>query len=64
MDFKSTNFVFFKKHSDLHQSVMFRINPFVPNTPFLYPLKTCFQGVEKGRIGDEYNMLTQNYFFC
>ena len=35
------------------------INPFVPNTPFLYPLKTsenltvfwCIHGVEKGCIG-------------
>ena len=34
------------------------INPFVPNAPFLYRLKTsenrkvfCFQGVEKGCIG-------------
>ena len=34
-------------------------NPFVPNAPFLYPMKTpenlmvflCFQGVEKGCIG-------------
>ena len=37
-------------------------NLFVPNAPFLYPLKTsekrtvcwCFQGVEKGCIGDEW----------
>ena len=37
------------------------LNPFVPNAPFLYPLKTseshkvfwCFQGVEKGCIGKE-----------
>ena len=37
-------------------------NPFVPNAPFLYPLKTsenltvfwCFQGVEKGCIGNEW----------
>ena len=36
-------------------------NPFVPNAPFLYPLKTsenltvfgCFQGVEKRCIGKE-----------
>ena len=35
------------------------INPFIPNAPFIYPLKTpenltvfwCFQGVEKGCIG-------------
>ena len=38
------------------------INPFVPNWPFLYPLKTsenrkvfwCFQEIEKGRIGKEW----------
>ena len=32
-------------------------NPFVPNAPFLYPLKTsenlCFQGVEKGCVGNK-----------
>ena len=35
------------------------LNPFVPNAPFLYPLKAsenltvfrCFQGVEKGALG-------------
>ena len=38
------------------------INPFVPNAPFLYQLKAsenltvfwCFQGVEKGYIGNEW----------
>ena len=38
------------------------VNPFVPNAPFLYPLKTSenrkvycyFQGVEKGCIGNEW----------
>ena len=38
------------------------INPFFPNAPFLYPLKTSknltvfwyFQGVEKGCIGNEW----------
>ena len=30
------------------------INPFVPNAPFLYPLKTCFQGVEKECTGKEW----------
>ena len=32
-------------------------NPFVPNAPFIYPLKTsegCFQGVEKGCIGNKW----------
>ena len=29
-------------------------NLFVPNAPFLHPLKTsCFQGVEKGCIGNK-----------
>ena len=36
------------------------INPFIPNAPFLYPLKTsenckvfwCFQGVDKGCTGN------------
>ena len=44
----------------LHAS--FDINPFVPNTPFLYARTTsenlavfwCFQGVEKGCIGNEW----------
>ena len=39
----------------------FFFNPFVPKVPFLYPLKTsenrkvfwCFQGVEKGCIGNK-----------
>ena len=39
-----------------------RVNPFVPNAPFLYPLKTsenvsvfrCFQGVEKRCIAKEW----------
>ena len=38
------------------------IKPFVPNAPFLYPLKSsenrkvfrCFQGAEKGCIGNEW----------
>ena len=38
-----------------------QFNPFVPNAPFLYPLKTsenlkvsCFHGVEKGCSGDKW----------
>ena len=39
-----------------------QLNPFVPNTPFLYPLKTsenrkifgCFQGIEKRCIGNKW----------
>ena len=30
------------------------VNPFVPKAPFLFPLKTCFQGEEKGCIGNEW----------
>ena len=32
--------------------VIININPFVPNAPFLYPLKVfgCFQGVQKGCV--------------
>ena len=41
---------------------MKKINPFVPNAPFFYPLKTsenrnvfwCLQGVEKGYIGSKW----------
>ena len=41
---------------------VWRFNPFVANAPFLYPLKTsenckfiwCFQGVEKGYIGNKW----------
>ena len=55
------------KKSDLY------INPFVPNAPLLHPLKTsenrkvfwCFQGVEKGCIGNEwierFLMISNNY---
>ena len=41
---------------------LWSINPFVPNALFLYPLKTsenrqvfwCFQGLEKGCIGNDW----------
>ena len=53
------NFVTTKK-LNLHGFIGY-INPFSPNAPFLYPLKTsenrkvfwCFQGVDKGCIGNE-----------
>ena len=39
----------------------FTVNQLAPNAPFLYPLKTsenltvfCFQGVQKGCIGNEW----------
>ena len=42
--------------------IVLLFNPFVPNAPFLYPLKTsqnrkifwCFQEVEKGCIGNKW----------
>ena len=52
-------------------SELFFLNAFVPNAPFLYPLKTSenrpvfwyFQGVEKGCIGDEWVKLVVNKIF-
>ena len=37
-------------------------NPFVPNAPFLYPLKTCFQVVERGCIGNKWVKLFRKLF--
>ena len=55
----------------LKHLVKYFINPFVPNAPFSYPLKTrenrmvfwCFQGVEKGCIGYEWvkNEMFKNF---
>ena len=47
-----------------------KINPFVPNAPFLYPLKTsenltvfwCFQGVGKRCIGSKWIKFTNNEY--
>ena len=47
---------------DFFVDYVYSVNPFVPNAPFLYPLKTsenckvfwCFQGLEKGYIGNEW----------
>ena len=41
-------------------------NSFVPNAPFLYPVKTrkvfrCFQGVEKGGTGSKWFYSTKKY---
>ena len=51
----------FSINSNMH------VNPFVPNAPFLYPLKTsenltvlCFQGVEEGYLGNEWVKLVKN----
>ena len=49
----------YREHNNL-------LNPFVPNAPFLYPLKTsenltvflCFQGLEKGCIGNKWVKVT------
>ena len=47
------------------------VNPFVPNAPFLCPLKTsenltvfCFQGVEKGCAGNEWVNMILNQVHC
>ena len=48
--------------SNIWSSVSEKVNPFVPNAPFLYPLKIsenltvfwCFQRVEIGCIGNEW----------
>ena len=47
-------------------------NPFVPNAPFLYPLNAsenltvfrCFQGLEKGCIGNEWVNQFSHLFQC
>ena len=52
-----------------HDARYFEVNPIVPNTPCLYPLKTsqkltvfwCFQGVEKGYIGNKWVNSKTNY---
>ena len=64
------------KHELLSKSALSgewkHLNPFLPNTPFLYPLKTsenrmvfwCFQGVEKRCIGNEwvnYKAMDRNF---
>ena len=49
--------------------IIIQFNPFVPSAPFLYPLKSlgnvkvfwCFQGVEKGCIGNKWVKITT---FC
>ena len=56
--FKNTNDLFSRNTLTIQYP---KINPFVPHAPFLYPLKIsenrkvfwCFQGVEKGCIGNE-----------
>ena len=47
------------------------VHPFLPNAPFLYPLKTienrkiflCFQGVEKGCIENRLKFGVADYGF-
>ena len=57
-----TNYVHFViSNLPIRNDRLEQFNPFVPNVPFLYPVKTsenlmvfgCFQGVEKGCIGNE-----------
>ena len=47
---------------------IFHVNTFVPNAPFLYPLTVfwCFQGVEKGCIGNKWVKYTlkKRDFIC
>ena len=53
---------FSKEAVDDRQVQFLSINPFISNAPFLYSLKTsenlpgflCFQGIEKGWIGNEW----------
>ena len=47
-----------------NQTVIAQINikPFVPHASFLYPLKKCFQGLEKGCIGNKRVNLIRNKF--
>ena len=48
-------------HNGIH-NICWRIKPFVPNAPFLYPLKTsennklfwCFQRLKEGCIGNKW----------
>ena len=47
------------KEKEKVQSVL--INPFVPSAPFLYPPK-CFQGLEKGCIGNEWVKTAEPFF--
>ena len=52
-----------------HDARYFEVNPIVPNAPCLYPLKTsqrltvfwCFQGAEKGYIGNKWVNSKTNY---
>ena len=53
-------------HVDKWPNIMHEmVNPFVPNAPFPYPMKTenLFQGVEKWCIGNEWVhlLLWENY---
>ena len=62
-----------KAHTCLqaHNCLLNLLNPFVPNTVFLYRLKTlqnrkifwCFQGVEKGCFGNEWVKMDKLIFF-
>ena len=53
----------------VHKYSRIPFNPFVPNAPFLYPLKTseklsvflCFQGVEKECIGNNWLKINSIY---
>ena len=60
----------FRKTIKFHR-IELPFNPFVPNAPFFYPLKTsenskvfwCFQRVEKGCTGNEWVKWVKNSLF-
>ena len=61
-----------KKHGPLALLIIYQtLNPFVPNAPFLYSLKTlenlkdfwCFQEVEKRCIGNEWVKMLLIWYF-
>ena len=69
-DIEEGMFYKFFSSGTLHNSTPL-LNPFVPNAPLLYPLKTsknltvfwCFEGVEKGWIGNKWvNMETKSKY--
>ena len=64
----------FQLLSQYQKSGVYLFNSFLPNAPFIYPLKTsenltvfwCFQEVEYGCIGNEWvkNLYNQHLVFC
>ena len=52
----------YSKNTNQTVIAQININPFVPNASFLYPLKKCFQGLEKGCVGNKSVYLIRNKF--